>query len=247
MRTVAIVQARMQSSRLPGKMLMDVGGRPLLSHVVGRVAQARNLDAVVVATGLHPANDPIKAWCHREGWCCYRGSDDDVLDRYYQAARWVGADVIVRITGDCPLADPALVDECVRRVLEGSAYASNLENPTFPDGCDVEACTFATLERAWLRAELQSDREHVTPWIRRNVLARWQVANDVDLSAYRLTVDTGEDLAAIGAIMQVAGPDVDWQTALRVLKEHPEIAANQHLARNASYVEQVRKERDAHG
>ncbi|HMF14076.1 MAG TPA: NTP transferase domain-containing protein, partial [Gemmataceae bacterium] len=150
MRTVAVVQARMGSSRLPGKALADLAGRPVLWHVVQRVQRARRADEVVVATSTSPADDPIDYFCTRAGIPVFRGSEIDVLDRVYQAARERPADAVVRITGDCPLIDPAVID----RVLENYAggdydYVSNVIHYTYPDGMDVEVLSMMALARAW--------------------------------------------------------------------------------------------------
>ena len=149
-KVVAIVQARMGSTRLPGKVLMDISGWSMLWHVVNRVRQAKWVDKVVVATSGSVSDDPVATLCEQEGIPCFRGSEDDVLDRYYQAAKWIGANVIVRITADCPLIDPYVVDDVVKHYVDGDYdYVSNTAPPTFPDGLDIEVFSFEALERAW--------------------------------------------------------------------------------------------------
>ena len=169
-KTLAIVQARMSSSRLPGKVLLDIAGQPMLARVIERTRKAHTLDGVVVATTVDPADDPIEQMCAERGYPCYRGSLPDVLDRYYQAARTFGADAIVRITGDCPIMDPAVIDATVQvfsAEAEPAFAATRLPPPwhrTLPIGLDVEVVSFASLERAWKEADQPFHREHVMPF-----------------------------------------------------------------------------------
>ena len=147
-KVVAIVQARMSSTRLPGKVLADVAGHPILWHVVQRLRRARLLNQIVIATSENPADDAIAQFCEQDGILCYRGSEADVLDRYYKAASLHSADVVVRITADCPLIDPAVVDKVVHRFLdEGSDDVTNNLRYTYPDGLDTEVFSFAALPK----------------------------------------------------------------------------------------------------
>jgi spore coat polysaccharide biosynthesis protein SpsF (cytidylyltransferase family) len=194
---VAIIQARMGSSRLPGKSMADINGRPMLGHVVGRVQQARHVDKVVVATTVLPADEVIAEFCRGEGVACFRGSPDDVLDRYYQAARIHHAAAVVRITADCPLIDPEVIDQLVSRFLQGDAdYVANVILYTYPDGLDVEVFSFASLERAWHEARTPAEREHVTPYLRSADFRTVNVASNRPVPAhqYRWTVDREDDL-----------------------------------------------------
>ncbi|MFN2152940.1 MAG: cytidylyltransferase domain-containing protein [Anaerolineales bacterium] len=183
MKTIAIIQARMSSSRLPGKVLLDLGGKPMLEWVVERTRRAQYVNEVVVATTLDPADDPIFEFCKRKDYRVGRGSVYDVLDRFYQAATHFQADVVVRITADCPLIDPGLIDDAVRLLLSGTGaldlrlklsasrfdfIANRLPPPwgrTYPIGLDVEVMTFDALERAWRTAIPKHQREHVTPFL----------------------------------------------------------------------------------
>ena len=170
---VAIIQARMGSSRLPGKVLVDIAGKPMIEHVIQRTRRAETLDGVLVATTTDEADDPIAEFCVALGIPCTRGSLHDVLDRYYRAARLHAADIIVRITADCPLIDPALIDQTASLITDyaspGIDFACNRLPPpftrSFPIGLDVEVCTFAALERAWQDAREPFQREHVMPYI----------------------------------------------------------------------------------
>ncbi len=182
MKTIAIIQARMASSRLPDKVLLDLGGRPMLAWVVERTRRAQTVDEVVVATTLDPSDDPVFEFCKQHGYRVGRGSAHDVLDRYYQVAKHFQADIVVRITADCPLIDPALIDEAVRLLFSRTGslelrarlaathfdfVANRLPPPwgrTYPIGLDTEVFTFAALEKAWKMALAKHQREHVTPY-----------------------------------------------------------------------------------
>ena len=215
-RVIAIIQARMGSSRLPGKVLLDIAGEPMLARVVTRTVRATSVDQVLVATTTDASDDPVAACCHSMGVACTRGSLHDVLDRYYQAARGAQADVVVRITADCPVIDPILVDDCVDTLLEGSFdFTCNRLPPpftrTYPIGLDTEVCTFAALEKAWQDAKETFHREHVMPYLYEGVelsavsqrlsagvsprdFKVAQLHHSVDYGTYRWTVDTPEDL-----------------------------------------------------
>ncbi len=161
---VAIVQARMGSTRLPGKVLLPLAGRPVLDHVVSRLGYCTTLAETVVATTIEVMDDPIAEWCISNGVPCFRGSVYDVLDRYYQAATNYRGDPVVRITADCPAIDPTVVDEVVSGFLEGDFDLYGLEGE-FPDGLDCTVFAFSALALAWREAKLKSEREHVGPYI----------------------------------------------------------------------------------
>ncbi len=237
MKTVAIVQARMGSTRLPGKVLLDLAGEPLLARCVERVRRARTLEEVVVATTVQAADAAIVELCAARGWPVFRGSEEDVLDRYYQAAVAQQADVVVRITSDCPLIEPQIVDWVVDEFLARQPavdYAANTLPPrTFPRGLDLEVMRFDVLERAWREDHDPATREHVTPYIYRHPerFALHGVVNQVDYSALRWTVDTPEDLELVRRIYGHVGHDrFTWREVLAVLQMHPEwIEINQNV------------------
>ena len=176
-KTVAIIQGRMGSSRLPGKVLLDIAGKPMLQHVIERTRRAQRLDLITVATSSEASDDPIAAFCAGEGIACMRGSLHDVLDRYYQAAQAQQADVVVRITADCPLIDPDLIDQTIQLVTGNSGqaldFAANRLPPpfqrTFPIGLDVEVCRFSALQCAWQESKETFHREHVMPYLYESV------------------------------------------------------------------------------
>lgn len=165
--TTAIIQARMGATRLPNKVLLPIVGYPILWHVVTRAKRAKTVNQVVIATSTNPENDSIEAFCQENQFTYYRGSENDVLDRFYQAAKQYEADIVIRITADCPLTDPAIIDQTVNQLLDEQAdYATNTFTYTYPEGMDVEVFTFHSLETAWKNASSQREREHVTPYIR---------------------------------------------------------------------------------
>jgi len=201
--TVAIIQARMGSSRLPGKSMAEIEGRPMLWHVVQRVKRASMVDRVVVATSANPSDDAIADMCKHDGIPCYRGSENDVLDRFYGAARAEKAAWVVRITADCPLIDPEVIDRVVRRFQRGDLdYASNAMVRSYPDGLDTEVFSFSALERAWHEATKTSEREHVTPYLRSEKFRTANVESDSTslYQHYRWTVDELQDLEFIRAV-----------------------------------------------
>lgn len=227
-KVVAIIQARMGSTRLPGKVLLDLAGEPMLARVVNRSRRAKTLQETVVATTMKPEDEAIVELCAERGWPYFRGSEDDVLDRYYRAAMQYQADVVVRITSDCPLIEPEIVDWVVQEFLEEKPldYASNVLPPrTFPRGLDVEVMAFDALECAWREDNYPAWREHVTPYVYRHPgrFALRAVVNNVDLSSMRWTVDTPDDLTFARCIYDYFGHDrFSWWEVLAVLEHHPE-------------------------
>ena len=197
---VAIIQARMGSSRLPGKVLKEVNGVPLLKYQFERVKQSLFIFETVIATTVREENDVIAEFCEQNQISCFRGSEDDVLSRYYECAREYKADIVVRLTADCPLIDPQVIDEVVKIYMENDYdFVANTAPPegfTYPEGMDVEVFSFKLLERAVREAEKPSEREHVTHffWQNPQLFSTYRIDLDKDFSSYRLTVDYQEDL-----------------------------------------------------
>lgn len=237
MKVVAIVQARMGSTRLPNKVMKPVGGIPMIELLLSRLSRAREVNQVVVATSVDECNKPLVAHVRMLGYACEQGSEHDVLDRFVQAGRAHRADVVVRITGDCPLVDPGLVDEVIRRFnAAGVEYFSNVNPPTYPDGLDIEVCTFAALDRASRETKKPFDREHVTPYLREP--GRFKAAamqHSQDLSALRWTVDEPADFAVIEKVFRHFHPRMDftWGEVLSLQQQQPDMfSINEHLVRN---------------
>ena len=239
-RVVAIVQARMGSTRLPSKVLEDLAGEPMLARVVSRTRRAKTLDITMVATTTQPVDDAIVRLCEERGWPFFRGSEEDLLDRYYQAASAFRADVVVRITSDCPLIEPEIVDRVVNEFLSyypEVEYVSNNLERTFPRGLDVEVMSFDALEKAWQEDCNPVWREHVTPYLRRHPkkFRTRNVANDIDYSYMRWTVDTIEDLTFVRKIYNHFQSDnFSWKDVLNLLETHPEwLEINRHVQQKA--------------
>jgi spore coat polysaccharide biosynthesis protein SpsF len=236
-RVVAIIQARMGSTRLPGKVLMDLSGKPALIRCVRRTRRAKMIDDVGVATTIKPADDAIANLCNQQGIPCFRGSEEDVLDRYFRAATVFDADIIVRITGDCPLIEPAIIDQTIADFVTHAPevdYACNfLPTRTFPRGLDTEVVFFEALERVWREDNNPARREHVTPYIRENsnLFRISGVGNTTDYSNQRWTLDTEEDLQFVRCIYNYFGHDrFTWKEVLDALNDHPDwLKINQHI------------------
>jgi spore coat polysaccharide biosynthesis protein SpsF len=206
----AVVQARMGSSRLPGKTLADIGGRPMLGRLVDRARLIPGVEVVVIATTVEPADKAILDFAKAEGLPASAGSEQDVLDRVYRAVTRFGVSVIVRVTPDCPMLDPEISGRVLGEFCRHKGavdYVSNVHPPTFPDGLDTEVLSREAVEVAWREARLESDREHVTSFIWRQPerFRLANVANAQDLSALRWTVDTAADLEFVRAVYAALG------------------------------------------
>jgi spore coat polysaccharide biosynthesis protein SpsF len=235
MKIIAVVQARMESTRLPGKVLMDIEGKTMLSRVIERVRQAKKVDDVVVATTDRSADTVVVEACHQLGVVVFRGDMEDVLDRYYRAVKQHQAQVVVRITADCPLIDPDIIDQIITVFLENRVdYASNTMTRSYPRGLDVEVFSTAALERAWREADQQHQREHVTPYFYQNPkqFKLKAVTYAEDFSHFRWTVDTEEDLALIQAIYRrlPAAHLATWQEIVAfIYRESDLLTINNHI------------------
>jgi glutamate-1-semialdehyde 2,1-aminomutase len=237
MTITAVVQARMGSSRLPGKVMAPLAGVPLIEVLLHRLSQSSRITSIVLATSEDGRNDPLAAHVEHLGYRVFRGSEHDVLSRFYLAAAPATPDVVVRITGDCPLLDAALVDSIIDAYLEaGVDYATNTNPPTYPDGLDVEVMSFGALTTAYREATTQHDREHVTPFIRTSPqFRRLNVTSSEDHSAQRWTVDEPEDLAVVSAVFAHFAPATTftWEDALAFFETRPELTGmNQTIPRN---------------
>jgi glutamate-1-semialdehyde 2,1-aminomutase len=250
---IAIIQARMGSTRLPGKVMKDLAGKSVLAHVVERVSLASKVDGVIVATTTEPEDDVIEKFCKEHKIPVYRGSSADVLKRYADAARFMqtkGKEIsyIVRITADCPLMDPAVIDHVISITVNGNYdYASNTLTPTYPDGLDVEVFSIASLIEADLAAQLPSEREHVTPYIKKNEkLRKFNIANPVDLSAFRWTLDQEEDLRFISEVYnKLYKPEKVFrmQDVLNFLKKnHSLTSVNSAIVRDEGYLNSLQED-----
>ena len=232
----------MGSSRLPGKVLLPLAGQPLLVRMVERVRRAHLAGTVVVATTTAPDDDAVVAYCAAHDLACFRGDALDLLDRHYQAACHYGADVVLKIPSDCPLIDPAVIDQVVGVYLaneDSFDFVSNLHPATFPDGNDVEVMRFGALETAWREARRSLEREHTTPFFWENPdrfrlgNVAWTTGQDFSMT-HRWTIDYPEDYAFIRAVYEAlypGNPAFGLADVLHLLAERPDIAGlNAHLA-----------------
>ena len=237
MKVLAIVQARMGSTRLPDKVMRKVDGVTLIELLLTRLSESKAIDQIVVATSIDSRNNPLVKHVNGLGYETFQGSEQDVLDRFYFAAKQFAGDTIVRITGDCPLTDPLLVDEAIEKfTTSGVEYLCNTSPPTYPDGLDIEVFTFSALERAHQETKVPSDREHVTPYIRESGhFSTLTNSSDQNYSHLRWTVDEVLDLEVVDFIVRHFAPNrlFSWKDVIGMYKNFPvELSKNSTIARN---------------
>nr|WP_321513237.1 glycosyltransferase family protein [uncultured Pseudodesulfovibrio sp.] len=241
MKSVIIIQARTNSSRLPGKVLQSLAGQAMIFHVLDRARQS-DADDVILATSREASDDELAQRVMKQGYPVFRGSLDDVLDRFYMAALELQADTIIRLTGDCPLVDPELINRCLDRHQQGGCdYVSTAyPNPSYPDGLDVEVFSIKILEKTWKTARKPSEREHVTPYIWKHPeLFRLEtIASPTNLSHLRWTVDEPQDMEFMQQIFTRIDPGTArMKDVLAILKSNPKIQdINHDIARNEGYL-----------
>lgn len=251
MKTLAILQARASSTRLPNKVLAPILGQPMLARQIERLRRSNLIDRLVVATSEDAGDDALAQLCREASVAVYRGSLNDVLARFVGAYNACGpAQHIVRLTGDCPLIDPQVINRVIDlHLTSGADYTSNVLPPTFPDGLDVEAFRAELLQRANNEARLPSEREHVTPWIHQHPegFKRENLRHEADLSYLRWTVDEPADLEfvrAVYAALYPVKPDFVMTDILALLEAHPQLAEiNQGFVRNAGYLKSLKADR----
>lgn len=241
-----IIQARIGSTRLQRKVMLNILGKTVLWHVVNRVSKARLIGGLIVATTVNSEDDTIVEFCKNNDILVFRGSENDVLDRYYQCAKKYNIKDIVRITADCPLHDPNVIDIVIKEYLGGDYdYVCNTIEYTFPDGFDVEVFSFTTLEDAWKNARLPSEREHVTPYIRKNEKFRKKnVFSNKKYPIYRCSLDQLEDYEFIKRIYEGIGREVFYiDDVINYLKEHQELLKiNQSIEINEGYLKSLKED-----
>jgi spore coat polysaccharide biosynthesis protein SpsF len=251
MEVVAIVQARMRSTRFPGKVMREIVGKPVLWHVINRLKKAKFIDKIIVATTDSESDRAVIKLAEHLGIDSYAGSQDDVLDRYYQASKEYDAGIIVRVTADCPLIDPQIVDKVISHYLENKDKLDYVRSGlSFPDGVgDTEVFSFATLGKAWKEARLLSEREHVTPYIWKNpeIFRIATVENDEDLSDMRLVLDDENDFLVVAEIfsnLYKEGETFHLKDILNFLSRTPELLEfNKHIIRNEGYMKSLEEDR----
>ena len=248
MKILAITQARYGSSRLPGKILKTIGEKTLLEIHLRRILHAKNITELKIATTTEDGAEHIIAIGNKCGVKSYQGSVDDVLERFYETALPENPDYVVRLTSDCPLIDPNIIDQVIDECIKNDVdYCSNTIFPTFPDGLDVEVFRFSALEKAFNEAQLKSDREHVTPYIWRNsnlkegsIFTSFNVEYTTDYSDLRITVDTEKDFRLIEQLIEQLGADKPWLGYVEFLNQHSEVRMiNSEFLRNEGYQKSI--------
>ncbi len=235
----AITQARFSSSRLPGKVLKQLGMQTVLDLHLKRIKQSQLITNFILATTMEPEAAQIKKISATQGFSCYQGDVDDVLDRFYQSVKDLEPDYIVRLTSDCPLIDPFFIDDLIEKFLaSGVDYASNCLNPTLPDGMDAEIFTFTSLKEAWENAKLKSQREHVTSYIRDcGKYKLLSIEYPFNWGEIRMTLDTIEDYEVLTNLVEICGENATTQEYVKYLQGHPELShKNSKFQRNEKYV-----------
>lgn len=248
MKVIAVLQARMSSSRLPHKVLLPLQGKPMLLQQINRIQTSKLIDILVIATSIEPEDDAIEKLCLDNGIHCFRGSLDDVLDRFHHCSKIYKGEHIVRLTGDCPVIDSGVIDQVIGHHLEsGADYTSNTNPPSYPDGLDVEVIKKEALSEAWRKAKLPSQREHVTPFIRDSGHFKLENLLGVeDLSNLRWTVDEQEDFELITYIydkLYPSNPNFHYQDILALLNtDKDKFNVNAHISRNEGLVKSVNQD-----
>lgn len=242
----------MSSTRLPGKVLREILGKPMLWHLINRVKRSKYIEKIIIATSLKEIDRPILQVAGSSAVDSFAGSEDDVLDRYYQAAKKFGADPVIRITADCPLIDPQVIDKAIEVYLKNKGavdYVTVCIPPTYPDGLDTEVFSLVALEKAWKEAKKQTEREYVTSYIWKNnqFFRHLNVSNQNDLSYMRWTVDEERDFLFVLEVYKALYKSEEkifyMNDIINFLEGHPEIAAiNQGIGRNEGYLRSLRQE-----
>jgi len=250
MKTILITQARIGSSRLPEKVMLKIGDQTLLDLHLSRAKQAQKVDQVIVATTNEDKSDLICQVAEQQGLPWYKGSLNDVLDRFYQAAKPHKADWVVRVTSDCPLLDPRVIDRVIETAIEGDFdYCSNILVEDFPDGQDVEVFKMPVLEKAWNEAKKNFEREHVTPFIRNNcdfnggtMFKAKDVAAPANYNKVRMTVDEPADFEMMTWLITNCGTDKSWMEYTEYMLANPDRLVNADILRNEGYIKSLNKE-----
>jgi spore coat polysaccharide biosynthesis protein SpsF len=246
---LAIIQARIGSTRLPKKVLLDLKGKTVLEHVVERVKKSNKINELIVATTINIEDLEIVKLCSNKGIRVFCGSEDDVLDRFYQITKLMNPKHIVRITADCPLIDPDIINKTIDlHLLKNSDYTCNTLKETFPDGLDVEIFTYEALQKAWKEAKLTSEREHVTSYIRnhREIFKISGLENIQNLSKKRWTLDEYDDYKFLKIIFEsvyAVNSDFRMDDILEYLRRNPDVEEiNNHIIRNEGYLKSIRED-----
>jgi len=247
---IIVTQARLGSTRFPGKVLEKIGKISLLEVHLQRIKKSKLTSKIVIATTTEEGIEAIEQIAINESVGIFKGSTEDVLDRFYQAVKAENHDYIVRLTSDCPLIDPILIDEVIKLALEHKLdYVSNTLLELFPVGQDIEVFSWNALEKAWEEARLPSEREHVTPYIRKHcdfnggkIFKAMNYGSNENYSHIRMTVDESSDLDAIKILVDKLDAETDWKTYTDFIIGNPQLFTNQQIIRNEGYLKSIKKE-----
>lgn len=241
---IAFIQARMSSTRLAEKVLLPLNNKTVLETVYDRVKQSKLIDDIYIVTSIDKSNKKLINFCINKNMNIFIGSEDDVLDRFYQLAKLLKIKNIVRITADCPLIDAEIIDKViVEHINRHNDYTSNTIIPTYPDGLDVEIFTFDTLYNTWLNAHLMSEREHVTPYMKNNIIfKKYNVENNINLSKYRLTLDQIEDYELIKKIYFFGEDNLLLNEVINIIDNNKLFNLNSHIKRNEGYINSLKND-----
>tara|TARA_B110000459_G_scaffold186835_1_gene218675 strand:- start:1109 stop:1852 length:744 start_codon:yes stop_codon:yes gene_type:complete len=244
MKIIAITQARTGSTRFPNKIMNKIGNETLLSIHINRIKKAKKINSIIIATTNKKNDDVIKEQADKLNVNCFRGDEDDVLDRFYQAAKIHNPDYVVRLTSDCPLIDPSLIDMIIETTINSNVdYCSNTLIESYPDGQDVEVFTFNSLKKAWEESDLLSDREHVTPYMKKNFKVLNIHSNNMKFNKVRMTVDEPNDLVVINKLVDKLGLNENWQNYTKLYLNDKNIRnANDSKIRNEGYIKSIKND-----
>jgi len=241
---IAITQARTGSTRFPNKIMNKIEGKTLLDIHVNRIKKAKNNNLIIIATTKKKDDDIIELEANNLGVHCYRGDEDDVLDRFYQAAKSHNPDYVVRLTSDCPLIDPSLIDEIIEATINSKVdYCSNTLIESYPDGQDVEVFSFNSLKKAWEESVLMSDREHVTPYMKKNFKVLNIHSNNMKFNKVRMTVDEPNDFVVIKRLVDRLGLNEKWENYTNLYLNDKTISVNNDsITRNEGYIKSIKND-----
>lgn len=244
MKIIAITQARTGSTRFPNKIMNKIGDETLLNIHINRIKKAKKINSIIIATTNKKNDDVIKQQADKLNVNCFRGDEDDVLDRFYQAAKIHNPDYIVRLTSDCPLIDPILIDEIIESaIISNFDYCSNTLIESYPDGQDIEVFTFNALKKAWKESVLKSEREHVTPFMKKNFKSINIHSNNMEFNKVRMTVDEPNDLVVINKLIDKLGFNENWQNYTKLYLNDKNIRnANSSIIRNEGYIKSIKND-----
>jgi len=244
MKIIAITQARTGSTRFPYKIMNKIENETLLSIHINRIKKAKKINSIIIATTSKKNDDVIKQQADKLKVNCFRGDEDDVLDRFYQAAKIHNPDYVVRLTSDCPLIDPILIDEIIEAAIIANVdYCSNTLIESYPDGQDIEVFTFSALKKSWKESVLRSEREHVTPFMKKNCKSINIHSNNMEFNKVRMTVDEPNDLVVINKLVDKLGLNENWQNYTKLYLNDKNIrSANDFIIRNEGYIKSIKKD-----